>query len=541
MTNREIAKVFSRLGKIMELHGENAFKVRSYTNAYMTIRKLEKPLAESSPEELAEIRGVGKAISDKIQELLTTGSLATYQKYADITPPGIVQMLDVKGLGPKKIRTIWDELHIESVGELLYACNENRLVELKGFGLKTQQTLRTQLEYFMASQGKYHYATVADHASHMVSLIEEYFPDDNTSLCGAVRRLMPELSAIEVLTTASASDIIDTIPHIQEVDGEYQFAGFPFDIYEVDPESFGTELFELSASDTFLEQLQSDVPVAATEAEVFDELGLAYCPPEYRESQTAYEQCQSHEVPTLIADADLRGVIHNHSTYSDGIHTLAEMAAHTKESGYEYLVMSDHSKAAFYADGLSEDKVVQQMAEIDQLNAQLAPFRIYKSIECDILSDGSLDYSDDFLQEFDLVIASVHSNLRMDEPKANARLIKAIEHPSTHILGHPTGRLLLSRVGYPIDHKLIIDACVANGVVIELNANPQRLDIDWTWIPYVLEKGGMISINPDAHNRAHIHYMKYGVAAARKGGLTTDRCLNAKSLSEFQSWVAALS
>jgi len=524
----------------MELHGENSFKIRSYTNAYMTIRKLEKPLVDTTVEELAEIRGVGKAIGDKIQELINTGTLATYQKYVDITPPGIVQMLDVKGLGPKKIRVIWDQLQIESVGELLYACTENRLVELKGFGLKTQTTLQAQLEYFMASQGKYHYATVADEAQQMLSLVQEYFPEESTSLCGAVRRLMPELSSIELLTTAAADDIINTLPNIEEVDGELRFAGFPFDIYEVDADSFGSELYELSASDEYL-SAGPEVPQFATEEEVFDAMGLAYCPPEYRESARAYEQSAGDNLPQLITDADLKGVIHNHSTYSDGIHTLAEMANYTKESGYEYLVMSDHSKAAFYADGLKEEEVLQQMEEIDQLNAMMAPFKIYKSIECDILNDGQLDYDDEFLKGFDLVITSVHSNLRMDEAKANKRLITAIEHPRTHILGHMTGRLLLSRAGYPIDHKLIIDACIANDVVIELNANPHRLDIDWTWIPYVLEKGGMISINPDAHNRQHIHYMKYGVAAARKGGLTADRCLNALSLPEFQSWVDALS
>lgn len=539
MNNKEIARTFNRLGKIMELHDENPFKIRSYSNAYMTLRKIEQPLSEMSIEEIASINGVGKAISEKIVELVETGELKTYQKYAEMTPPGIVEMLDIKGFGPKKIKTVWQELEITSVGELLYACNENRLVELKGFGRKTQETLRQQLEYFLASKGKYHYATVVAAAYQLEEAILELYPMEMTSLCGAVRRMMPEVEAIEVLTTADIDAVLVDVEGLEVVEGVLRYMDFPCELIEAEADSFGTELFRRSSSEDFLYAV-GDIAPCADEEEVFYSKGLTYVEPEYRESEIAYEQAQADVLPELITDDDLRGVIHNHSTYSDGLHSLADMAQYTKNAGYEYLVMSDHSKSAFYANGLSEDRCLQQMEEIDKINSKYTDFRVYKSIECDILNDGSLDYADDFLQEFELVIASVHSNLRMDKAKATARLVTAIEHPRTHILGHPTGRLLLAREGYPIDHEVVIDACIANGVVIELNANPHRLDVDWTWIPYILERGGMISINPDAHSKEHIHFMKYGVAVARKGGLTAEYCLNAMDADQFSSWVSSL-
>jgi DNA polymerase (family 10) len=240
----------------------------------------------------------------------------------------------------------------------------------------------------------------------------------------------------------------------------------------------------------------------------------------------------------LVAEADIHGILHNHSTWSDGAHTLEEMALHVRDAGYAYFAICDHSRSAFYANGLSEERVLAQMAEIDRLNAALAPFRIYKGIESDILGDGALDYPDEILQQFELVVASVHSNLRMDEDKATARLIRAIENPYAHILGHPTGRLLLARPGYPIDHRKVIDACAANGVAIELNANPLRLDVDHTWIPYCMERGVPVSINPDAHSRGQVRYVRYGVMAARRGGLKKSDCLNARDLPAFEAWRA---
>lgn len=541
MTNRDIARFFNRLAKIMELHEENAFKIRSYANAYLSLRKIEQPLSEMDEGDLAAIRGVGKNISDKIQELLSTGTLQTYQKYVEKTPEGIVKMLDIKGFGPKKINVIWKELGIDNVGELLYACNENRLVELKGFGLKTQASLKKQLEYFVDSQGKFLHAYLKEEADALIAKIAHVFPAAQSTLVGEVRRMMPEVHGIDILSTALESDIIAGIDDLQmDQDGSLLlFGGYPVFLHHTDAETFGSKAFRLRSGQAFLDEV-GEVPPAASEVDVFTSLNLDYVPPEYRESATAYEQAKSNALPILISDDDIRGVVHNHSTYSDGLHSVKDMAQECIDLGYQYLVMSDHSKAAFYADGMTEDEVMIQMAEIDKLNQGYDNFRIFKSIECDILNDGSMDYGDDFLSEFEIVIASVHSNLKMDATKANARLAKAIENPRTHILGHPTGRLLLAREGYPIDHAYIIDACADNGMIIELNANPSRLDLDWSWIPYALEKGVKISINPDAHSKDQIKYISAGVCAARKGGLTAEMCLNAMDLGSFSKWVASL-
>jgi DNA polymerase (family 10) len=241
----------------------------------------------------------------------------------------------------------------------------------------------------------------------------------------------------------------------------------------------------------------------------------------------------------LITYQDLRGVVHNHSTYSDGLHSVEEMARQARSMGLEYFGICDHSQTAFYANGLKPERVLEQMLEIDRLNAQMSPFRIFKGIESDILNDGSLDYTPEILAMFDLVVASVHSNLGMDIEKANQRLKTAIENPFTAILGHPTGRLLLLRTGYPIDHRYIIDACIANGVAIELNAHPYRLDLDWRWIDYAIGKGGVISINPDAHQKEGLSDMQYGINVARKGYMTAEHCLNAKGLAEFEAWLSS--
>jgi len=474
MSNKEIARAFNLLGKVMELHDENPFKIRSYTSAYGSLRKVTAPLIEMSEDELSEIKGVGKAIVGKIIELRDTGTMATLQRYVDMTPSGILEMLQIRGFGPKKVKVMWNQLNITTPGELLMACQENRLVELKGFGIKTQTALQEQLEFYFASRGQVHYAYIAAEANELIKMLQDRFAQDLIELTGEIRRMMPVVKAIEVLTTASEDKMAAFIP-------------------------------------------------------------------EYRESAIAVEQAKSGALPDLITNEDMLGAVHNHSTYSDGLHTLREMADYTRDSGFQYLVMSDHSKAAFYADGLKEDQVEAQWNEIDEINATYDDgFKVYKGIEADILNDGSMDYGDDFLSQFEVVVASIHSQLNMDIDKASRRLIKAIENPHTHILGHMTGRLLLSRAGYPVDHELIIDACAANGMIIELNANPQRLDMDWTWIPSALEKGVMISINPDAHVRESIHFMQYGVNVARKAGLTKDQCLNSKNADEFAKWVSSL-
>ncbi|MBX2871148.1 MAG: DNA polymerase/3'-5' exonuclease PolX [Saprospiraceae bacterium] len=548
MTNKEIARTFQFLGNIMELHDENKFKIRSYQNAYISLRKLDRPLAEMSDEEIGKIKGVGKAIVGKIRELLDGGQMATLERYKSETPAGIQEMLGIKGFGPKKIKAVWKDLGVQSIGELLYAVNENRLIELNGFGKKTQEDLKHKLEYFQRSKNKYHYASLEGPAEELLKQLQSQLPGVEISLTGAIRRRANEVSRIEILvgqsdlTAEQLGEVLEELASAKNGFSAKTKDGQAVSIYTCEPAAFGSKLFRYSASADFLQAFVEaspglDFSGLPSEDAVFSKANLPFIVPELREQAWALDLARAQQLPTLVELSDLKGVLHNHSTYSDGLHSLREMATYTKEQAYEYLGMSDHSKSAFYANGLQVERVYQQMEEIDQLNEELAPFRIFKSIESDILNDGSLDYEEDVLKAFDFIIASVHTNLRMDEAKATQRLITAIENPFTRILGHPTGRLLLSREGYPIDHKKVIDACAENGVAIELNANPYRLDLDWTWIPYALEKGVLISVNPDAHSKEGIHDMHFGVLSARKGGLTAETCLNAKSLSEFEKWL----
>lgn len=547
MTNKEIARTFQYLGNIMELHGENKFKIRSYQNAYITLRKLDQPLRDMSDEEIAGIKGVGKAISGKIRELLDNGKMNTLEKYQAMTPEGVQEMLQIKGFGPKKVRTIWQDLEVETVGELLYAVNENRLIELKGFGHKTQEDLKQKLEYYQKSKDKFHYASLEGEAQDLLEAAQQLLPDARIEWTGAIRRKANELTTIELLIggTADLGVLFDQelLKDAQEENGVTKARSaneLPVTIYTCEKENFGSKQFRYTAAPDFMDAFLKSYPNQdfkgkAEENEIFEQAGLPLIAPELREQEWSIDLAKAKQLPKLIEKEDIQGVIHSHTTYSDGLNTLEEMVTYAKEAGYTYIGITDHSKSAFYANGLSAERVLEQMKAIDALNAQQDEFRILKGIESDILNDGSLDYEEDILQAFDFIIASIHSNLRMDEQKATQRLVTAIENPYTSILGHPTGRLLLSRQGYPIDHKKVIDACAANGVAIELNANPYRLDLDWSWIPYALEKEVMISINPDAHSTTGIHDIHYGVASARKGGLSATQCLNARSADAFMA------
>lgn len=535
MTNPEIARHFQLLAKLMELHKDNPFKIRSYSSAYNKFRKLDQPLAGLEESELQKIDGVGKAIAAKIYELSTTGKMETLEKWKEKTPAGIVEMLHIRGFGPKKVKAVWDGLGVTTVGSLLYAINENRLVELKGFGAKTQESLREKLEFHQRSQGQFHFRTLDQVALSLFKVLEDQFPDSRFERTGALRRACPTLTKLAILTTLPASSVEEFSPfeaiQIKEDVTEATYEGFPILLHHCTDDNFGSKQFRHTGTQAFLEAFVAAFPGVdfqnlATEAEIFAKADMAFIPAELREDEHYLALAKNNDLPVLLEASDIRGVVHSHSTYSDGIHSLRQMAEAARDKGYAYLLITDHSKTAVYADGLPVARVLEQWEEIDTLNQELAPFRIYKGIESDILADGSLDYEEEILAGFDFVIASIHSGLNMDEAKATDRLLTAIANPHTKILGHPTGRLLLSRSGYPIDHQRVIDACAEHNVVIELNANPYRLDLDWTWIPYAMEKGVPISINPDAHSIGGIDDIRYGVLAARKGGLTAAACWN---------------
>lgn len=533
----------------MDIHGENSFKSKSYANTAFTVDKLTVPLQNLSAGEIFSIKGIGESSGKKILEILETGSLSLLTDLISKTPTGVLEMLHIKGLGPKKIATVWKEMEIESLGELLYACNENRLTLYKGFGEKTQKNVKDAIEFFLHNQGSFLWAEIEPYALQIEKTFQDRFAYALSKLTGDFVRQMDIINEVSLVTTAKVEDVLtfleaenfniqDNTPSKLVVVSPHQIK---LEIIFTTNENFTQSILSFNSDGDFVETLKAKMGDAfhlnyPNEKALFEAANIPYIIPALRRS-TRFEELYETQ-NELIQPNQIKGIIHSHSNWSDGVNTLQEMAQACIQQGYEYLVISDHSKSAFYANGLNEQRIKEQHQLIDQLNQQYKNFKIFKSIECDILNDGQLDYSDSILSTFDLVITSIHSNLKMSEEKAMQRLLTAIQNPYTTILGHMTGRLLLSRPGYPVDHKMIIDACADHGVVIEINAHPRRLDIDWTWISYANEKGVMLSINPDAHSIEGFKDCRYGVIAAQKGGLSAKQNLSSKSLVELEEYLA---
>lgn len=549
MNNGQIADQFSLLAKLMDLHGEDAFRIKNYANVAFTLDKLPEEVSAMSLAALASIKGISEATAKRIQQTITTGTLEPLAEILQRTPPGILDILQIKGLGPKKVAVIWHELGIESVGELEYACNENRLVAYKGFGAKTQDSILQNIAFMKQMEGQCLFASGSLFAQSLIGDLSQKLPNAKFQTTGALRRQEDVLAVIELITDASLDVLVPLLQAyegIENLDAQASMVSFQLPLlptvhlYKCDTVDFYTTLFKTTATPSFLQACLALGPIKAqadSEQTIFAQLGKAYVEPALRCTDRFLNDALGGPPPILIQSADIKGVIHSHSKWSDGSNTLQEMAEAAKEQGFEYLIISDHSQTAGYANGLKPDRVAAQHAEIDALNIRLAPFKIFKSIESDILGDGSLDYSDDILRQFDIVIASVHSNLKMTEEKAMTRVMTAIMNPFTTILGHPTGRLLLSRNGYPLDFELIIDACVKHKVVIEINAHPRRLDLDWSHIASARAKGALLSINPDAHSIAGYNDLHWGCMAAQKGGLTKEGNLSSMSLQEMEAFI----
>jgi DNA polymerase (family 10) len=549
MENSAIADSFSLLSKLMDIHGENSFKTKTYSIAAFNIEKLPVQLQETPRDKIFSLKGIGDSIGKKVLELLDRGELKTLNDYLEKTPAGVVEMLNIKGLGPKKINTVWKELEIESVGELLYACNENRLLLYKGFGEKTQNNIRDAITFYLQNRGNYLYAQIEKFVELLHDKLKMEFNNHKMEITGAFRRQMEVIERLDWCTTASASDLKRYLLangfEALEEDAEHilfkALENVKLIFFLCDDNSFYKKLFQTSCSEDFLvgwEKLYSIPTNVSSEEKIFQAASVPFIIPALRENDSLIKPISEKPMPEVIQLKDIKGLIHSHSNWSDGVNTIEEMAAELIKRKFEYLVISDHSKNAAYANGLSVERIREQHKYIEELNKKFKPFKIFKSIECDILNDGSLDYPNEILATFDLVIVSVHSNLKMTEEKAMMRLMNAIKNPYTSILGHMTGRLLLSRNGYPIDHKKVIDACADYDVVIELNANPRRLDMDWRWIDYALQKNVLLSIDPDAHFLEGFDDLKYGVLAAQKGGLTSEQNLSSFSLQQFENWLA---
>lgn len=556
MDNQKIADILESTAKLLELHGDNPFKIKSYLNAVNKIERQDEKLEGKSKEELEKMDGIGKSLSQKIFQLMQEQTFPELDELISKTPIGVMEMMKIKGIGPKKVAALWKELEIESPGELLYACNENRLVALKGFGQKTQETIKKSIEFSISQKGLFHYALAELNASFFMESVKKINPSIELMLVGEIRRKCEIVSDIQFISsTENQESLLDAISKIST---EYfklekteaniievsSTAGISIHIQFFPAEEIIYQLWKATGNETHLshcfEQKKVDelaLKKCISEEEIYKQFGLPYIEPELREGRSEIARALNGNLPSaLIELKDLKGILHNHSTYSDGKNTLKEMALACKNSGYEYLGICDHSKSAFYAGGLSIERVAEQQEEIKKLNIELAPFVIFSGIESDILNDGSLDYPDEVLKSFDFIVASVHSGLRMDIERATQRIITAVQNPYTTILGHPTGRLLLSRAAYPIDHEKVIDACAKHGVVIELNAHPYRLDLDWRWIEYAISKGVKISINPDAHSTEGYKDMYYGVCVGRKGFLTAKETFNAQNREDINKY-----
>ncbi|MHA7130067.1 DNA polymerase/3'-5' exonuclease PolX [Algoriphagus namhaensis] len=559
MDQKTILKQLKLTIQLMELHEENPFKIRSYQGALNSLDRMDQDFSELSLDELGKIQGVGKGILEVIDQLRKTGSHTLLDELLENTPSGILEVLQIKGLGPKKVKALWKDLGITSTHELLEACQSGEVAKMKGFGEKTQTTIIQNLEFKASNEGKWIYADIEDQA---LSLEQDFgkalAKNGQIELVGAFVRKLEIIDQLELLCAAKKKDearqILEETPEIEwsaalsspfSLRGKLKDDELHIEVYFCKEEEFLKKKLILNASKTHLqlpvtERKTMAEAIAETksqnEAEFYASLQLQVIPAELREGLDEVTLAKENKLPKLLEDKDLKGILHNHSTYSDGKHSLRQMAEHCKELGYEYLGITDHSRSAFYAGGLEAERIKKQHEEIDALNKELAPFRIFKGIESDILADGSLDYPEEVLASFDFIVSSVHSILNMDVDKATRRLITAIQNPHTTMLGHPTGRLLLRRKGYPINHQAVIDACAEHGVVIEINANPWRLDLDWRWIRYALEKGVKLSINPDAHEMDGYQDMKYGVLVGRKGGLTADMTLNTLGAQDLATY-----
>lgn len=568
MDKKQVIEILEEIGTLLELKGENPFKTRAYENAARALRGVSEDLHELvASNRLRGIKGIGEAISEKITTLVTTGTLKYYEDLRRSFPPGIMELLRIPGLGPKKAKKLLDDLGVASIDDLEKACKENRVAKLEGFSAKSQQNLLDGIQQIrqFASRHLYHQAEQA--ARPLFEAVKKHAKVIRAELAGSLRRHKETIKDIDIVASCKEADraaIMDFFtkqPTVQNIiaKGDTKSSvllenGVAADLRLTTDKDFPYLLHHLTGSAEHNIALRGHgqklgIKVSEwglfkgeklircqDEAAIFAALGMSYIPPELREDTGELDAALKNKIPRLIEKEDLKGVLHCHSTYSDGANSIREMAEECRRLGFEYFGICDHSMSVYYAKGLSPERVKQQHKEIDKLNAELKGFHIFKGTECDILPDGKLDYPDNILASFDFVVASIHSSMNMTEEQATKRLLKAMEHPAVKIIGHPTGRLLLGREGYPINHRKVIEAAAELGVSIEINASPYRFDLDWRYCKYAAEKGVQISINPDAHEIAGIADIYYGVGIARKGWLRKNEVLNTKSTKEIAKW-----
>lgn len=528
----------------MELAGENPYRARAYSKAAEGLRALIEPLEHLVAQgRLLEIPGVGEGIAERIRTLQRTGTHPKLETLRAQIPAGVLEMLNLPGLRADRVLKIHKELGIASLDELEQAARADRLKDVKGLGPALQRKILEGLEILRRGKGQRHVHRAAELLQAAQANLQKSHP--------ALRRITPAgeyrrgCEAVGELSLVAEAKDGKAAARALKLGGQVK-------LHVADPAHYGTALLFATGSAEHLQALQkvaekkgltldaaglrhgARVIACKDEKSVYSALGLPLIPPELREGRREIEWAAAKKLPKLVSDADLRGILHAHTELSDGVHSLQQMAEATRQRGYSYFGVADHSQSAGYAGGLSLEEIAAQHAEIDKLNRKYGgKFHIFKGIESDILRDGSLDYPDEVLQKFNFVVASVHSQFRLDQEAQTARILRALENPYTTILGHLTGRQLLRRRGYHVDVDRILQACARRGVAVEINANPYRLELDWRWHQRALELGCMLSINPDAHSTSEIDLTHWGVQIARKGGVPKERVLNCLELPAF--------
>jgi DNA polymerase (family 10) len=572
MNKHDLARIFNEIGLLLELKGDNPFKTRAYYNAARTLENLNEDLSALIREDrLGDIPGFGEAIVKKITEWSTTGTIEYYENLKAATPPGLLEFLRIPGLGPKKINQIYRELGISSIEELEKACLEHKIAGLAGFGAKTQEKILAGIHFAREHQGQYLWLDAWTTGLKLKNELEQNPAVLQIGLAGSLRRFKETVHDIDILAaTDNPSAVADSFVNLALVDqvtarGDTKISvilksGIGADLRLVKPSEYPHAFQHFTGSkehNTALRHLAKEQGlkvneyglfpeggdesiVCRDEAEIYQKLGLSYIPPELREDLGEIQASQSGRLPVLVEPDELKGIFHVHTTYSDGVNTLREMVEACIEKGFSYVGIADHSQAAAYARGLTVDTLQKQFHEIDALNREFPRFRIFKGIEADILPSGELDYSPEILAQFDFVVGSIHSQFRMSKEEMTARVLKALDSPYVTILGHPTGRILLERTGYELDMEKVLGKAAEKGVVIEFNANPFRLDLDWRWCRKTKELGALIAVNPDAHSIGELDLARSGVLVARKGWLEAKDVLNTRSAEEVERLIKQL-
>lgn len=533
-------ELLEEIRRLMELKGENVFKIRAFEKAQASLAEVTDLKERAKAQTLTEIPGIGKGISEVLTEFLLHGTSKVRDELQASLPEGLVELTAVPGVGPKKAMQLIEELGISSVAELEYACKENRLLKLKGFGEKIQHKILEGIAFQKNIAGQCRLSEAFEMAENLLPRLIEACGGPGgarVSETGALRRRLETMGELEFLIEESATPR----KRIEQVVADFRRdtgASLTVSLHFVRPERFGYELARTTATPQHWKALGTpDAFDARTEEAFFEKLGIEFIPPEARETGEEVAMARKGGLGQLLAWDGVRGVFHNHTTRSDGSATLEQMVVGAKALGYEYIGISDHSQSAFYAQGLKQPELLAQEREVRDLQDKHPEIRIFWGIESDILADGSLDYEHAVLKKFDFVVASIHSRFNMEREAMTDRILTAIRNPATRFLGHATGRLLLGRKGYDVDMERVIMEAAKHDVAIEINANPARLDIDWRWGPELRKSKTPVSVNPDAHEVAGLADTRYGIAMARKALLPTSLVINSRPVDEVAKWL----